>query len=96
MGRSGVMPSKSPTVWKFELEKTLQACTHDYRDMALEQAQVLVEPPSALATLRMIHHSHPYLINVPIKVSLRLKKKRQACLIGLEQKLIKRYPGQGG
>ncbi|OXG42832.1 hypothetical protein C359_02159 [Cryptococcus neoformans Bt120] len=63
MGRSGVMPSKSPTVWKFELEKTLQACTHDYRDLALEQAQVLVEPPSALATLRMIHHSHPYLIN---------------------------------
>lgn len=33
MGRSGVMPSKSPTVWKFELEKTLQACTHDYRGM---------------------------------------------------------------
>lgn len=27
------MPSKSPTVWKFELEKTLQACTHDYRGM---------------------------------------------------------------
>lgn len=32
-------------------------------DLALEQAQVLVEPPSALAALRMIHHSHPYLIN---------------------------------
>lgn len=25
------MPSESPTVWKFELEKTLQACTNDYR-----------------------------------------------------------------
>lgn len=29
------MPSNSPTVWKFELEKTLQACTHDYRGMLL-------------------------------------------------------------
>lgn len=25
------MPSESPTVWKFELEKMLQACTNDYR-----------------------------------------------------------------
>nr|ODN89836.1 hypothetical protein L204_06113 [Cryptococcus depauperatus CBS 7855] len=54
--------STSATIWKHDLEATLNACIGDYRDLSPEDVTVLPRPPTALEALRMVHSNHPCVI----------------------------------